>query len=550
MAKLLGTDEPFSAPTNWDDPPDNEAAQDALTFIKSCPATVDGIRVNRGDPLGSAWLRWEDKLVRHLFGTLTEDNRTRKYRTVYCEMPKKTGKSHLAAAIALYCLIADDEYGGQVYSAGFNQKQAKVVWEIALDMARIAPWLKKRLDLKEYRNQILCPPMNGKYEPLTSQDLGQHGFNPSAVIFDELHTQKNREMYDTIDRSMVARREPLLFAITNAGVDRESVCYSKRKYAIQVNEGSIEDERFLGLIYAADPEHGEWTEPETWKRANPSLGVTVPLERVREDCESAQAEPSAQNSFKRWSLSIWTQASERWIKPDDWDDCYEPFDVGDLRGHECYGAIDVGAVDDLTAWALIFPDPDDRERVRVVCRAWCPEARLYDRSNPYRQQYQAWARGGWLSVVRGSEGKTAEVMGTGPVKNQVLEDASNFGLVDLAVDQAFQGNHLMIELSDEGLEVVGMKTTYNHMTSPCDELERRVRHDPPLIRHNGNPVLAWAMSNVALKNPDPDRKRPVQDTKHAKIDPVVAMLMALDRAMRHSASEQRTAYEDHDMMVL
>lgn len=535
---LLGTNDPLSAPPDWHDPPpasDPDVAR-ALRNIQAMPVTK-GEAAARRQTLGDTWMAWQDCLVRHLFGTKRADGR-RQYEIVYAEMPKKSGKSHLAAALALYMLGGQGEYGGEVYSAGYNQKQAKVTWGIGLDMLDLQPELRQHFDDKAYRNEILCPELNGVWEPLTKQDLGQHGFNPYVCVFDELHTQQSRDMWDAIKRSQGARREPLLFAITNAGYNRDSLCYHIREYAMAVNRGEVDDPSFLGVIFGADPEEDDWTAEDTWRKANPGLGVTARVGRVAQECEEAKAQPSAQNSFKRWHLSIWTQQDTRWLRPDDWQRCKANFAEQDMLGRTCYGGLDIGSVEDLTAWVKVFPDAGNPELVRVTCQAWCAESRLTDRQNPYRAQYQAWARAGWLHTTPG------DVLDYAPVKAKITADAKDYGLVDMAIDAAFQGNQMIGELGgDAGLTVVKMRTTYNDMTAPCDELERRMRSDPPLIRHDGNPVLAWAVGNVALRQPDPDRKRPVKDSKDAKIDPVVAMLMGLDRAMRNQG-RGRSRWED------
>lgn len=538
-SEALGTDSPLSAPPFWNDPPgeDHPGVARALRNLKAMPITK-GAGAAKGETLGDHWLTWQDKLTRCLFGLEKEDG-TRRIETVYVEMPKKSGKSHYAAGLGLYMLGGQEEFGAEVYSAGYNQDQAKVTWGIALDMLRLSSPLARRFEEKEYRNQILFPTTNGVWEPLTKQDLGQHGFNPFCVLFDELHTQQSRAMWDAIKRSMGGREEPLLFAITNAGHDRQSLCFHMREYAMAVNRGDIDDPSFLGLIFGADPEEDDWTEPEVWRRANPGLGVTAREDRVGQECEEAKVQPSAVNSFKRWHLSIWTRQVTRWL-PDELINAaaegWEPYE-----GAVCYGGLDLGAVNDLTAWVKAFPDPNEPELVRFVCDVWCAEAQLWNRKNPYRDSYQAWAEAGWLNVVPG------DVVDYEDVKKKILDDSETFNLVDLAVDNAFQGHQLMIELQEHSLTVAAMRTTYNHMTSPCNELERRMRMDPPKARPTDNPVLKWALANTALKEPDPDRKRPVKDSQDAKIDPVVALLFSLDRAMRHQHRE--SVYESRGPLV-
>lgn len=531
-------DEPLSAPSDWDDPPDNRAAQKALDFIKACPHTK-GKLASEKKTLGDTWLPWEEKLTRHVFGTLDADG-YRQYETVYVEMPKKSGKSHYAAAVMLFLLIADEEYGGELYSAAYKKDQAKVVWSIALSMAKRAPWIRKRVDLsKTWKNQILCPRLEASYQPITRKAVGQHGFNPSAVAFDELHTQPDRDLWDTIDDSVGARREPLLFAITNSGHDRQSICYKQREYAMALNQGNFEDPSYLGVVYGADPEEDDLWDPETWKRANPGLGTTVRMDWMKGKAEQAQRQPSKQNAWERWQLGIWTKQKTRWIAPEDWEECERDYDEKDRLGESCYGGLDLGVVHDLSAWVLLFQDPDDPELVRPICRTLCPEARLEDPENPYREVYQAWARDDWLTVT---PGKTVDYP---EVRRLVVEDAARFGMTDMAMDR-YQGIQLSKQLEEEhGLTVAGMGQGYSSMSAPCSTFERRLLGDPPKIEHRGNPVLTWAVQNVALKTrSEGDKKMPTKDNEDAIIDPVVALLMALDRAMRHEDDTNQSVYTE------
>lgn len=572
-------DEPLSAPPDWGDPPEpswydlREPIQDALrrgdgegyerlvgtsddpnqpahalAFIAQCPLTTDEER-RKGRRLGSEgiWLPWQDRLTRHLYGTRAADG-TREVEEVYAEMPKGAGKSTYLAALMLYEL-KHGAYGGELYSAAIQLNQAMVVWSIAKTMLDIDDRLRAGVEVRDYRgcHELEYPPRDSIYMPITGEEDTQHGFNPSVVAFDELHLQKNRGLYDTIDDSMGKRSNPLLFEITNSGHDRNTLCYDQRKYALQNNEGQFDDPQFLGVVYGAPEEADPW-DPETWKRANPGIGTTVSLDWLAQKAEKAQRIPSKQNAFRRWQLGQWTSAETKWIRPADWDEAEEHYRETQLEGMRCYGGLDLGESHDLSAWVMLFPDEEDPQKVRVLCRAWCPEERLHADDNPYRDQYRTWADEGWMNV---SPGQVMDYMEPGGVQDQVAADADRFGLVQMAVDRNFQGHQVMVNLRDrEGIDVVSLRTTYTDMTSPCEEFERRIRMEPPKLVHRGNPVLSWAVSNCALKAPDPDRKRPVRDGKHAKIDPVVSTLMALDRAMRQEEPEAGTPYEEEDLLVL
>lgn len=533
-------DEPLSAPPDWNDPPDTEQARAALNFIQNCPHTKGDLR-DQKKRLADTWLPWQEKYTRHLFGTVDADGR-RIYRVSYNEQPKKSGKSHWLAAAMLYLLGPGTKPGGELYSAAYDHGQAMVVWEIARQMCQIAGWAGDRLDIRNYQGcwEIENPEEDSIYKPLTRKAASKHGFNPYAVAFDELHQQPDRELWDTIDGSMGAWSEPLLIAITNSGYDRETVCYEQRRYAMALNEGEFSDPNFLGVVYGTPNDVDGVGTRDDWQRANPGVPVTVSLDVVEGKARKADRQASELNPFRRWQLGIWTQQATKWIDAAAWQRAETSYTEADLKGRTCYGGLDLGSASDLSAWVLAFPWENT---VRFLLRAWCPEARIHDRANPYRSQYQAWVREGWLETVPG------EVMDTDPVERQIVEDAKAFGLVDMAMDRKFQGIDLSIRLTNRhGIDVAGIGTGYRSMSAPCSEFERRLRMDPPRITHDGNPVLRWAVGNVALKARSDDEMMPTKDSREAKIDPVVAALYAFDRAMRHEASQgTKSVYEDRGL---
>lgn len=535
-------DRPLSAPENWEEPPDNDHARRAVAFIQSCPHTK-GALAEEKKTLGDTWLPWQDKLTRHLFGTVDEDG-FRRYTHVYSEQPKKAGKSHWMAAVMLYLLGPATKPGAELFSAAYDHGQAMIVWGIARQMCKYAGWEGDKVRISDYQGcwEIENPKADSMYVPLTRKAASKHGVNPYAVAFDELHEQPDRTMWDTLDDSMGAWREPLMCAITNSGHDRTSLCYQQRQYATENNADPFDD-TFLGVVYGLEEDFEGVGGPDDWRRANPGVPVTVDIEKLRSKARTASHQPSKLNAFQRWQLGLWTRSVTRWLDPESWKTAREEIDWTDWKGAPCYGGLDLGSVSDLTAWLLVFPDPEDPELVRVKCEAWAPGQTLRDESNPHRDNYMAWERAGWLRTTPG------RVTDYSDVKRQVREDADTLDLVDMAVDAAFQGNQLIVDLLDDGLEVAAMRTTYTDMTDPCNELERRLLMDPPKIRHDGNPVLAWAIQNVALKAPDPDRKRPVKDTEEAKIDPVVALLMALARSMRHETTGG-SVYNEKELVVL
>lgn len=514
---------------------DEASAQRAVRFCAEYLVHVKGRWAGKPFVL----LPWQEQLVRDVFGWKRRDDNMRRYRTVYLETPRKSGKSTLAGMIALYLLLADGEWGAEVYSAAADRAQAAIVFDTAKQMVEVSPRLRERVEV--YRNAIVVPATMSAYRVLSADVPTKHGINAHGIIFDELHAQPNRELWDVLTTSVGAREQPLVVAITTAGYDQASIWWQIHQYACRVRDGLVDDPTFYVAIYAAD-EHEQWDDPQTWRKANPSLGVTVAEEFYEQESRKAKEMPSYENTFRRLYLNQPTQQHSRWLSLDLWDENAGVVIEEELRGRTCYGALDLGAVSDLTAWVLLFPHDDDPETVDVLARFWCPQARLHDNQNRYRDQYQRWAREGWLQTTPG------EATDYAFVKRQILEDAERFRIVDLGVDRLFQAHQLAGELMDEGLAVVGIGQGFLSMAAPMKELERRLLARK--IRHGGNPLLRWMADNVTVKQDPAGNLKPDKASSQGKIDGIVALAMALDRAMRHDNQPKRSVYEAGRLKVI
>jgi phage terminase large subunit-like protein len=279
----------------------------------------------------------------------------------------------------------------------------------------------------------------------------------------------------------------------------------------------------------------------TWAKANPNLGISVKVDDLHRKCEQAQKMPAQQNAFRRLHLDQWTQQSDRWIDLTLWDANNRGVDAEELVGRECYGGLDLSSVSDLTAWVMAFPTVEDPEQVDVLARFWCPQSRLEDGTNKYQAQYLAWAREGWLEVTPGN------AVDYGFIKQAVLEDAERYALRNVNVDRLFQGYQVSMELQDEGMEVFGMGQGFISMAAPMREFERRLLSKK--INHGGNPILRWMADNVAVRQDPAGNLKVDKATSQAKVDGIVALVMALDRCMRHEP-KRRSVYEDHGLEVV
>lgn len=294
---------------------DEAAAQRACDFFRlKCRHSI-------GPFAGKPFVleKWQsDQLVRPIFGWKRKGDGARKIRTVYLEVPRKNGKSTLAAGLANYLLFADKELGAQVYSAAADTDQASICFTEARRMVEADAQLFALA--KIFKKAITVPETNSVYKVLSADAFTKHGLNAHGIIFDELHAQPNRDLWDVLVTSTGSRRQPLTIAITTAGYDRNSICWELHDYAIKVRDGIVEDTSFLPLIFAAD-EDDDWKSPETWKKANPNLGVSVSLDYFERECKKAQNVPAYENTFKRLHLNIWTEQDVRWMPMDLWDLC-------------------------------------------------------------------------------------------------------------------------------------------------------------------------------------------------------------------------------------
>jgi len=454
-----------------------------------------------------------------------------------------THNTTLVAGIGLYMLVADGEPGAEIYSAATKRDQAKLSWSEAVRMRDKSPALAKMVQHWRASDNLSVEATASKFQPLGADADTMDGLNVHGALIDELHAHKTRAVVDVLETATGARRQPLILEITTAGVDQTSVCFEHNEYSARLLNGTVTDETWFAFIATLD-EGDDWTDERVWAKANPNLGVSVKLDDLRRKCERAKQLPSAQNAFKRLHLDVWTQQVDRWIDLALWDANAGEIGAreleGVLRGHACYGGLDLSAVSDLTAWVMVFPREGDPEEVDILCRFWCPEARIYDAHNRYRDQYQAWARDGWLDVTPGDAVDYAHI------RARVLEDAQAFRVMDMNVDRLFQGYQLTQELADEGLAVFGMGQGFLSMAAPMRDFERRLLDKK--LHHGMHPVLRFMAESVAVRRDPADNLKVDKAESQGRVDGIVALVMGIDRAMRQGTGG--SVYETRGVLVL
>jgi phage terminase large subunit-like protein len=476
---------------------------------------------------------WQRDIVADIFGPADRSG-ARHVRTSLIGVPRKNGKSTLGAALALYLLIGDDEPGAEVYSVAADREQARIVFGIASEMVR-AGKLAKYATAR--RNWIEVPRRQSIYRVLSADAPTKHGLNPHGVIFDELHAQPNRELWDVLTSGQGARRQPLTIAITTAGYDRDSICYEQYDYGRKVEAGIVQDRSFHFRWWGVQDAE-QWDDPEVWQRVNPNFGVSVQPGFIESESKKAKHQPARQNAFRRLYLNEWTQASDRWLDLGAWDATAGMVDEHELAGRPCYGGLDLANTTDVAALAWDFPDGKGGHD--AIWRFFVAGDQLPGLDRRTNGQASAWQRDGWLTVTEGN------VIDYAAILAQIDRDAQRFDVRRLAFDR--WGSAVFVQaLADNGMEIAQMGQGFASMSPPTKELERLVLDQQ--YRHGGNPVMRWMVDNVVVRTDPAGNLKPDKQRSTEKIDGVVAGIMALDAATR-ATPKRVSAYETRGMEVV
>jgi len=511
-----------------------EKADAAIKFISA-------LKFTKGEWAGRPFILqpWQKKFIRKLFGYVNKDG-TRRYRTAYLEIPRKNGKSELAAAIALYLLFADGEPGAEIYSAAADREQASLVFNAAATMVRNSKSLSKISRIINSQKRIVFYKKNSFYRAISSEAYSKHGFNAHAVVYDELHVAPNRDLWDTLQTSMGARRQPLMLAITTAGYDRNSICWEVHEYARQVRDGVIKDPSFLPVIYSADPED-DWTDEKVWAKANPNLGVTIKLDFLRQECQRAKEIPAYQNTFRRLYLNQWTQQDTRWIDMEAWRECGGKVDYEELANLRCWAGVDLSTTTDISSCALVF-EPDSDGVVHVLSYNWVPRENIAARVRRDRVPYDLWAQQGHITATEGN------VIDYDYIRIAITDEIKRrFPLLQVVGYDPWNATKWAIDLESEGVPVMEVRQGFKTMSPACKELERLIIGRK--LRHNNNPVLTWAMDNLVVAQDPAGNIKPAKDKSTERIDPAVAVIIAISTMLQSEAPEE-SAYESRGVFAV
>ena len=509
-------------------------ADSAVNFINCLNHT-------KGEWFGQPFdlIDWQEQIIRDIFGTI-KPNGFRQFNNAYVEIPKKQGKSELAAAVALLLTCGDYEHGGEVYGCASDRQQASIVFDVAVQMVEQCPNLSKRIKPVLSQKRLIYKPLNSFYQVLSAEAYTKHGLNVHGVVFDELHSQPNRNLFDVMTHgSGDARKQPLYFLITTAGTDRHSICWEVHQKAEDILNGRKIDPTFYPVIYGA-PDTADWTDEKIWRQVNPSVGITVDIEKIRTACENARQNPAEENLFRQLRLNQWVKQSIRWMQMEKWDKCAFPVLPESLIGRECYGGLDLSSTTDITAFVLVFPPEDADDKYTVLPFFWIPEDNILQRVRRDHAPYDVWEKQGHLKTTEGN------VVHYGFIESFIEELGTKYNIREIAFDR-WGAIQMVQNLEGLGFTVVPFGQGFKDMSPPTKELMKLTLEGK--IAHGGQPVLRWMMDNIFVRTDPAGNIKPDKEKSTEKIDGAVATIMALDRSLRHQ-DDAGSVYNQRSMIIL
>lgn len=481
---------------------------------------------------------WQAFIVGSLFGWYTRDadgEWVRRFRNAYVETGKGSGKTPLAAGIGIYGMVGDDEGAAEIYSAAAVRDQANILWTDAKRMVEKSPVLRDRIEVGAHA--LSMPSRNASFRPVSSEAKNLHGKRPHVVLIDEEHAHPGPEVIDAMRAGTKGRRNALIVRITNSGFDRHSVCWADHEYSTSVLEGVLVDDAWFAFVCGLDPcaEHrpggapidgcpdcDQWTDESVWLKANPNLGVSLPIRYLREMVTEAIGKPSAASSTKRLCFCIWTEGSGKWLDVSafaELADVVGPAPLAaDRRG---YGGLDIASTTDLTAFVVVAPrETCDAEGHTGRCydlRAsfWLPEASMAARVRRDRVPYDVWAADGWIRLTPGNRVD----------QERLLDDVVRQPHARAIGIDRWNTAWLTPRLQAEGFDVLEVGQGYASLSAPAKRLEADIASG--FVHHDGNPVLRWMVANAMAAQDAAGNIKPDREKSSEKIDGVAAWCDAL-----------------------
>ena len=516
---------------------DPDAAQHVIDFYRF-------LKHSKGAKAGETFALepWQQFILWVVFGWMKKDTETgewvRRFNIMYVEVARKNGKSTLLSGIGLYMLIGDGEGGPEVYSAATKRSQAKITFDECVRMVNSSSHLRKRIGT--HRDKLFVAGTAAKFEPLGRDADTMDGLNPHCAIVDELHAHPNREIWDVLYSAIGARTQPLMAAITTAGFNRTSFCYELREHVTRVLEGTVEDDSIFGIIYTLD-EGDDYANESVWAKSNPNLGISKRIDSLRSALVKAKEMPSDLNNFLTKELDIWTSSLSKWVNRDKWDACGKPVDLEALIGRSCFAGLDLSSTTDISALVLVFPPETEGEPYRIIPRFWIPESNMNLRSKRDGVPYEAWNRAGLVSATPG------DVIDHDFIVAEISELAAKYKIEELAFDR-WGSVQLVQKLQAADMKVIQYGQGFATMGPAMKTIEEMILSER--LAHGNNAPLNWMADNLVVRSDPAGNLKPDKAKSTEKIDGMVALIMALDRAVRNEVIDTTSIYEKRGMRTL
>lgn len=525
---------------------DELAAQKATAFFERHLRHTEGEWAGKPFRL-AAWQR--DSIIRPMFGWKRADG-TRLIRVAWIEVPRKNGKTELAAGISALALVGDGEVGGQAYSLAVDKSQASIVFRKTQAMVAMSPELRKIMEV--LKDSIYCPRLNSTFRPLSAGPQGKHGLSATFAVGDEVHEWPNGDLADVVHKSTAARRQPLEVYITTAGISGVGYAWEMHELALQVQSGEVTDPTMLVVIFAA-PQDADWTKEETWRAANPNYGVSPKPEYMASEAQKAARSPRLENEFRRYHLNQWTEQAIRWLPMGEagWKGCTaEPGNSrlwsslpAKLQRRRCFGAIDIGITSDLSSLALLFPPEGEETRYTLLWKFWLPEAAVESQGMARRARYISFRDAGALTLTSGN------ITDFAVLERDIVEASDQFDIAWIGIDP-YNAADMMVRLQDShGLPIQQFRQGMLSMSSPSKSFERLVTGS--LMEHGSHPVATWMARNAVVETDANGNIKPAKGKAADKIDGIVAAVMALGGAQANSEpKKEASVYETRGLLIL
>jgi phage terminase large subunit-like protein len=516
---------------------------DVCDFIEKLPH-VDG-------EWGSSTILLEPSqvfILSTIFGWRKADDR-RRFTTVYIEMARKGAKSTLTAGVSLYCLTCEGEAGSQIVIGATTGEQAGKVFNPAKRMVGSTPALRSAFELEAFTRSITCGMNGGFIQPINAKGKTQDGWNLHVGILDELHAHRDRSLFDVIKSAFGARKNPLLWIITTAGFDTNGVCYEQRSVATKMLSGAVELDHLFAIVFTLDEGDDPYDE-KLWVKANPMLGITPTLDKMRSDAADAKVSPHEEGNFKTKNLNLWLNSASAWLNISQWNACADPtLDWSDFEGLDCWIGGDLADKDDITA--LVLAAFDHKDRLIFKPMFWLPEAVL--RLPEHAQgrgpaPYRTWAEQGHLQLTLG------DWVDHNQVEAQAVEWLESYGVRKVTFDQFAAAQAMASRINEDhgDGDLAGiLHKKASAVTDAAKELEARVKSGPARLRHDGNPVMNWMASNVVVSRRRDETLLPIKESQMSpnKIDGIDALINAIQPAVA-GREEGPSVYEDRGILMV